>query len=120
MVQHWKRTPSFHPFIQSRSVRIMVLFVIVLTIVPINMVDDYHYLFKCNEGVSLDTGIPELAGEYSCDSHHDCSCFLCNATTGHTYKIVISAERYPWDSALMTFDSLSSLFPIKVYHPPRA
>ena len=119
VVRHWKRTSSFHPFIQSRSVRIIVLFVTVLTFMPFDMVDDYHFLVHFEPVVSSDTGISKLAGECSCDSHHECGCLLCNAITANTGKVVIYSERYAWDLEQMSPDFFASTTPFEVFRPPR-
>ena len=121
MVQHWKRTPSFHPFIQQgRFVRILVLLVIVLTFMPFDMINDYPYLSHCKAEGSSGSGIFEMAGENCCDSHQDCSCLLCHAITGSTYKFVISTERFAWCLDHMSLDFFASPHPIEVFRPPRA
>ena len=119
MVQRWKRTPSFHLFIQSRSMRIIFLFVIVLTFMSFEMEDDYHFLVHIVPVVSSETAISVLAGECSCDSHHNCGCLLCNAATEFTYKIVIFPEMYAWDLEQMSPDFFASTTPFEVFRPPR-
>ncbi len=106
--------------IHSRSMRFMILVLLVLTFSPFDMGNDYCFMFQFEKGASLESEVSGTIGEYRSDSHHDCICLLCIATTGSIYTPVISHPKEAEELDSVSPILIASSSYIEVFRPPRA
>ena len=105
--------------IHSRSMRFMILVLLVLTFSPFDMENDYCFMFQFEKGASLESEISGMTGKYRCDSQHHCCCLLCIATAGSIYTPVISHPKEAEELDSISLIPIESPFSFKVFHPPR-
>lgn len=106
--------------IHGRSMRFIILVLLVLTFSPIDMGNDYCFMFQFEKGAFLESEISGMTGKYRCDSHHHCICLLCIATAGSTNTPVISRPKEAEEVDPISLISIASPFYLKVFRPPRA
>lgn len=103
----------------SRSFRIIILFLLVLTFSPFDMGNDYCYMFQFEMAASLDSEISGMSGKYRGDSHHHCICLLCIATARYMNVSVFSMLEVAEELDPVSLIPFASLFPIEFFRPPR-
>ncbi len=104
----------------SRSMRFIILVLLVLTFSPFDMGNDYCFMFQFEKGASLESEISGMAGKYRGDSHHHCICLLCIASTGSIYTPVISHPKEAEELDPISLIPIASPSYFEVFHPPRA
>lgn len=104
----------------SRSMRLLILVLLVLTFSPFDMGNDYCLIFQFEKGAALESEISGMTGKYRCDSHHHCICLLCIATAESTNTAVISRPKEAEELDPISLISIASPFYLKVFRPPRA